>query len=357
MKILVTGGSGFIGSAFVRLLMRDGSRLREARDNREEIINLDKLTYAANPHTLDDEKKYHGSWGDGWNRTALMKRKYTFIHGDIADPRIVRRAMKGVSYVVHFAAESHVDRAIADTAPFLRTNIIGTDILLREAVAQKVKRFLLVSSDEVYGPIVAPGRATEATPVNPLNPYAASKAAAEHLCMAYHNTHGLPVIITRSSNNHGPYQHPEKFVPKTILSLLGRKPVIVYGDGQQSRQWTHVDDNCRGILLALKYGEVGTVYNIGNEESLRNVDVVWRLKGAIERQTGVPVPCRIEFVKDRPGHDERYAMDTGRIARLGWGRQPDPHRLALALGGIESTVDFYRKGADWLSYFAKRKGR
>ena len=312
MKILVTGGSGFIGSNFVRHLL--------AAHPEDVIINLDKLTYAGNPENLRDVE------GDA---------RYRFVKGDICDGALVRDLLAGVDAVVHMAAETHVDRSNLGADDFLRTNVTGTYTLLEAAREKKVGRFVLVSTDEVYGSI-AVGAARESDPLNPSNPYSASKAAGDLLARAYWLTHRLPVLITRSSNNFGPYQYPEKVIPLFVTNALENQPLPLYGDGRNIRDWLYVLDNCAAIDLVLRKGQEGEIYNIGGGNEVENV----ALTHSILKLLGKPETF-IKRVDDRPGHDRRYALDGTKVRQLGW--QP-AHSFGMAL---ESTVEWYRTHEAW----------
>src|SRR2546427_1542972 len=282
-KFFVTGGAGFIGSAFVRLLL-DESPLCE-------VTNFDALTYAGNPNNLE----------------GLDGNRHYFIKGDICDREAVFAALAAnTDAIINFAAESHVDRSIASADEFLRTNILGTQILLDVGRARGVKRFLQVSTDEVMGSLPDNERAffTEDSPFRPNSPYAASKAGAEHLARAAHHTFGLDTVITRCGNNYGPRQFPEKFLPLMLANAMNDEPMPVYGDGLNVRDWIYVDDHCRGILLALEKGRSGSVYNFGARNERRNIEVVEFLLDAVGKPHSL-----IRFVKDRPGHDRRYAID------------------------------------------------
>ena len=307
MRILVTGGAGFIGGNLIRLLSRERPTW--------ELINLDCLTYAALPQTV----------------AALSALpRYRLIRGDIADPSTCD-ALPEVDAILHLAAESHVDRSLDDPAPFLRTNVLGTQLLLRHAT-RRLTRLLHVSTDEVYGDLAedAPP-ATEDAPLRPSSPYAASKAAADHLVLAWHRSYGLPALITRCTNNYGPGQHPEKFIPRMIGCALRGEPLPIYGDGLQIRDWMHVDDHCRGILAALEHGTPGTVYNLGADNPQPNLTVA----RAILDATGAPRSL-LTRVPDRPGHDRRYAVDATRARRdLGWSPA-----LPFA-DGLAATIRWY----------------
>lgn len=314
MRILVTGGCGFIGSNFVRFVLD--------RHPEYQVVNLDALTYAGNRENLRDMED---------------SGRYRFIHGRVEDPAAVTAAMAGADAVVHFAAESHVDRSIADAAPFVLTNVVGTQVLLDAARLAGVRRLVHVSTDEVYGALGEEGLFTEDTPLHPRSPYAASKAAADLLVQACHETHGLPVCIVRPSNNYGPYQLPEKLIPLMVTNLVEGKRLPVYGKGQNVRDWVFVEDNCRGIDAVLREGRTGEAYNIGGGCEKRNIEVtrtILRLMGKGEEW--------VEYVPDRPGHDYRYALDCTRIRQeLGW-------IPAVSFGeGISRTVKWYVDHPEW----------
>src|SRR5262245_12914047 len=326
--LVVTGGAGFIGSNFV---------LSTLAATGEPIVNLDKLTYAGNLRNLD----------------ALRDNKrHVFVQGDIGDRELVRSLLKKHSprAIVHFAAESHVDRSIAGPAPFIETNVVGTFSLLEEARSYAEKherfRFLHVSTDEVYGSLGSEDPAfTEATPYAPNSPYAASKAAADHLVRAYHHTYGLPTLTTNCSNNYGPYQFPEKLIPLMISRALAGKPLPVYGDGRNVRDWLYVLDHCEAVRLVLERGRVGQTYNIGGRAEKANIDLVRllcaRLDEARPRKAGSYAEL-ITFVPDRPGHDRRYAIDSSKIAReLGWRPRESFD------SGLAKTVRWYIENRAW----------
>jgi dTDP-glucose 4,6-dehydratase len=316
--IFVTGGAGFIGSAFVRLL------LEEIRDC--SVVNFDALTYAGNLENL----------------AGIDETRHRFIRGDIADAEAVADALEpGTDAVVNLAAESHVDRSIASADDFLRTNIIGTQTLLDAARHKGVRRFVQVSTDEVMGSLPEKDDAffTEDSPFAPNSPYAASKAAAEHLVRAAHHTFGLDTIVTRCGNNYGPRQFPEKFLPLAIANALNDREIPVYGDGRNVRDWIYVEDHCRALLAALENGEAGRVYNIGARNPRRNLDVVESLLDALGKPHSL-----IRFVKDRPGHDRRYAIDPARVeAELHW-RPRETWET-----GLRKTIDWYCGNAQWIS--------
>ena len=317
VDILITGGAGFIGSTFVRAaLSGELPGLAGAR-----ITVLDKLTYSGNRANLAPVADH-----PGWR----------FVTGDIADGDLVDTLMRGQDAVVHFAAETHVDRSIHGGGEFVRTNVLGTQVLLESAVRHRVDRFVHVSTDEVYGSIDL-GSWDESQPVAPNSPYSASKAGSDLLALAYHRTHGLAVSVTRCSNNYGPYQFPEKMVPLFVTNLLDGRPVPLYGDGRQVRDWLHVSDHCRGVALVLAGGRPGAVYNIGGGTELTNIELTRRLL----RACGVG-PDRIEHVADRPGHDRRYSVDWTRI-RTELGYRPQVPFDA----GLAATVDWYRSHRSW----------
>lgn len=313
MRLLVTGGAGFIGSHFVRHMMD--------RPGLTHLINLDKLTYAGNLENVRDLSR---------------DRRYRFVRGDIADPKLVQRLCREVDAIVNFAAETHVDRSIHDAAPFLHTNVIGTQILLEAARRTGIRRFLHVSTDEVYGD-VAHGYSKETDSVRPSSPYSASKAAADHLALAYHRTYGLPVVITRASNTYGPYQYPEKFLPLFITHALDHQPLPLYGDGMQIRDWLHVSDHCAGIEAVLRRGCAGEIYNLGGGNQLRNRDVARRVLRCLGRPETL-----IRRVTDRPGHDRRYALSIAKARReLGW-----TPKIRFAQG-LHDLIDWYIDHRDW----------
>lgn len=314
--MMVTGGCGFIGSNFVRHILSTHPQVK--------IINLDALTYAGNLGNLADVEK---------------NPRHRFIRADITDREVVRRVMaEGVNVVVHFAAESHVDRSIIDSTPFIRTNVLGTQVLLDAAREARVERFVHVSTDEVYGSLGPTGYFTEATPLSPNSPYAASKAGSDLLVQAAHHTHGLPVVITRCSNNYGPYQFPEKLIPLFIKNLLADQPVPVYGDGMQVRDWIHVLDHCRGVEMVWLKGKLGEVYNIGGRTEKPNLELTYQLMDLLGKPRTL-----IRHVTDRLGHDRRYAIDCGKIEReLGW--KP----LISFEDGLKQTVQWYRDNQPWV---------
>ena len=319
MKLLVTGGAGFIGSHFIRHVLGTAAA--------DEIVCLDKLTYAGNLENLAD---------------VARDRRYRFILGDIADPIAVEEAIAGCDAVVNFAAQTHVDRSISDPTEFLQTNILGTRVLLEAARQHRLRRFLQISTDEVYGSRPT-GAYREHDPLEPNSPYAASKAAADLLCRAYRVTFGAPTLIVRCSNNFGPYQFPEKVIPFFITRALRDQSVPLYGDGQHVRDWLYVEDCCAGIDLVLRRGQIGEIYNIGGGQELPNLE----LTRQVLRLLGKPESL-IEFVPDRLGHDRRYALDTAKVGSLGW-RPTTPFAQAL-----ERTVRWYVEHPAWWQKLLER---
>lgn len=316
MKILVTGGAGFIGSNFIRHV------LAERPDYK--LVNYDKLTYAGNLANLED---------------VAENPNYRFVKGDICDAVAVEAAMRGCDAVVHFAAESHVDRSIYAPAPVIETNIKGTFTLLEAARTLRIERFVHISTDEVYGDLAPGSFADESSQLQPSSPYAASKAGADLVVLSYVRTYGFPAIITRSSNNYGPYQFPEKFLPLMITNALEHKSLPIYGDGKQQRDWLYVEDNCRGILCVLEKGRAGEVYNIGGLDIEENLTVARRLLRAMGRPESL-----LSYVKDRPGHDRRYALRCHKMEEdFGW--KP---RVALE-EGLCQTVEWYKSNSAWVA--------
>ena len=313
MKILVTGGCGFIGSNFIRYMFATYPDI--------EIVNLDKLTYAGNPENLRDIDGLDG---------------YTFVHGDICDETRVEKIMSGgFDAVLNFAAESHVDRSITGPREFIQTDVFGTFTLLEACRRHGVARYLQVSTDEVYGSI-EDGSFTEESPLEPNSPYAASKAAGDLLVRAYYVTYGLPVVITRSSNNFGPYQYPEKLMPLFITNALDDIKLPLYGDGMNVRDWLFVTDNCGAIDLVLREGEPGEVYNIGGGQERANVEITRAILGILEEPDSL-----IEYVNDRPGHDRRYSLDSAKIAALGFEPREDFGEM------LAETVRWYVENRSW----------
>lgn len=331
MKILVTGGAGFIGSHFVN------HWLENHRNDR--VVTLDKLTYAGDRANLGD---------------ALKSPRHRFLKGDIGRRADVDRALVGAEAVVHFAAETHVDRSLLDAAPFLRTNVEGTHVLVNAARLAGVRRFLHVSTDEVYGS-VEKGRSPETAVLNPTSPYAASKAASDHLVLAHWLTHGFPTIVTRCTNNFGPRQHPEKFLPLFITNALDRRPLPLYGKGDNVRNWIHVRDHCEALERVLRRGRPGGIYNIAADREFRNIDVA----RAILKAVGAPATL-LAFVKDRAGHDRRYAPDAGKIRReLGWRiRRPFERELPGLIEWYRSQEPWWRRVKDrsFGAYYQKQYG-
>jgi dTDP-glucose 4,6-dehydratase len=317
--VLVTGGCGFIGCSFVRLLLAEAPAVR--------VINLDALTYAGNLENLAD---------------VLDHPRHRFVRGSIGDAELVARllAEEACEGIINFAAESHVDRSITGPAIFVETNVKGTLVLLEAAKRAQVKRFLQVSTDEVYGSLGATGFFTEQTPLSPNSPYSASKAAADHLVHAYHHTYGLDTVITRCSNNYGPYQFPEKMLPLMFNNARQDKPLPVYGDGLQVRDWLYVLDHCRGIWAAYQRGRSGEVYNFGGHNEKTNLEVV----RAILAFLGKPESL-IRHVTDRPGHDRRYAIDPAKAGReLGWAP------TVTFAEGLRQTLEWYLQHAEWVAH-------
>ena len=316
MKILITGGAGFIGSNFIRHIL--------AKRAEYSVVNFDKLTYAgnlANLVSIADDPRYH------------------FIKGDICNTAAVGTAMEGCDSVVHFAAESHVDRSIYEPSAAIDTNVVGTFVMLQVARKLGIKRFVHVSTDEVYGDILPDAFADEESPLQPSSPYSASKAGSDLLVRSYVRTYDFPALITRSSNNYGPYQFPEKFLPLMITNALDGKPLPIYGDGKQQRDWLHVEDNCRGISAVLEGGRLGHVYNIGGLDIIENLTLAQRLLRLLGRSETL-----LSYVKDRPGHDRRYALSCHKIERdLDW-------RPSIALDeGLGQTVEWYKANPDWVA--------
>ncbi len=317
MKLLITGGAGFIGSAFVRLAIAETDW---------QVVNLDQLTYAGNLENLEP---------------VAENQRYRFVHGDICDEALVGRILdeERPDAIVHFAAESHVDRSILSPEPVIQTNLRGTFTLLEAARRHKLRRFVHVSTDEVYGSLASPLEATEEFPLNPSSPYSASKAGSDLLARSYFVTFHLPVLITRASNNYGPYQFPEKLIPLMIANAFENQELPVYGDGMQVRDWLYVDDHCRGIKAVLEQGRDGEIYNIGGNRSLPNLDVVRKVLAL----TGKPGTL-IRYVTDRPGHDRRYALSSEKLMReTGWAP-------VIEFGtGLARTIEWYRANARWVA--------
>lgn len=312
MKLLITGGCGFIGSNFIR------NMLEKYPDY--QITNLDKLTYAGNPDNLKD---------------IVSNPNYTFVKGDICDTDVVSKVIQDVDQVIHFAAESHVDRSIEDGAVFVRTNVLGTNTLLQSALDNDVERFIHVSTDEVYGSIKE-GSFSEMDDLKPSSPYSSSKAGSDLLAMSYHTTYDLPVTITRCTNNFGPYQYPEKLIPLFITNLMDNRKVPVYGSGMNVRDWIHVDDHCLGIDFALNNGNAGEVYNIGGGSELTNMDITNRILVALDKDESM-----IEHVEDRKGHDFRYSLNCNKLNKMGWKPKYDFD------SALDSTIQWYVDNRWW----------
>jgi len=329
MKIFVTGGAGFIGSNFIRHVL--------SLKKDYKIVNYDKLTYAGNLANLEE---------------IAENPNYSFIKGDICDEIAAEAALKGCDAVVHFAAESHVDRSIYEPGPAIETNVTGTAVMLQVARKLQVGRFVHISTDEVYGDILPGAFANEESQLQPSSPYSASKAGSDLLVRSYVRTYGFPAVITRSSNNYGPYQFPEKFLLLVITNAMDNKALPIYGDGKQQRDWLHVEDNCRGVLAVLERGRIGEAYNIGGLDIEENLSIVKRVLHLMGKPESL-----LSYVKDRPGHDRRYALRCEKMEKdLGW-------KPAIPLEqGLQQTIDWYKKNAAWLagvrggeyrSYYAK----
>ncbi len=317
MKLLITGGAGFIGSNFILYWMKHHPD--------DFIINLDRLTYAGNLENLISIEK---------------SSNYKYEHGDICDVKMISKIMKGIDIVIHFAAESHVDRSILEPSPFIITNVVGTHVLLEAALREGVKRFHHISTDEVFGSLdlKSSSKFNERTRYDPRSPYSASKAASDHLVNSYYHTFGLPITISNCSNNFGPYQFPEKLIPLAITNILEGKKVPVYGDGMNVRDWIYVEDHCRAIEVILQRGKVGETYCVGGlTQDLNNLDVIKKIIRFMNADEGI-----IEFIKDRPGHDKRYAIDWTKIkSELGWIPQHDFDTW------LQDTITWYKKNESW----------
>ncbi len=314
MRWLVTGGLGFIGSNFIRLALGERPDL--------QVVNLDAMTYAGNPANLRDVE---------------TDPRYRFVHGDICDPQAVAGAIgDGVDAIVNFAAETHVDRSILDPEQFLRTDILGTHVLLEAVRERGIARYLQVSTDEVYGD-VSTGESREDDPLRPRSPYSASKAGGDLQVLAYRTTYGAPVLITRGSNTYGPYQYPEKLIPLFVTNLLDDQSVPVYGDGLQVRDWMHVEDHARGIMHVLEHGQLGDIYNIGGGNPRTNLEITRLLLDGCGRS----FDTHVRHVADRAGHDRRYAIDTAKARALGWAPRVDFEQ------GLRATIAWYRANEAW----------
>jgi dTDP-glucose 4,6-dehydratase len=328
-RLLVTGGMGFIGSNFVRHVLEEHPEV--------DIVNVDALAYAGNPLNLAD---------------VQQNSRYRFFKGNIADRAFVDTLLSGrqnvggtIDGIVHLAAESMVDRSITDSAPFIHSNVVGTQVLLDSALNHGVQRFVMVSTDEVYGEALDGATFDETAPLLPNNPYAASKGAADLLCRAYHRTHGLPVIVTRCTNNYGPRQFPEKLIPLMISKALAGEALPVYGDGSHVRDWLYVDDHCRGLWAAYEKGQPGAIYNFGSGAELTNIELVRQLLQLLGKGEDL-----INYVPDRKGHDKRYSVSSAKAqAELGW--QP---QVELA-EGLERTTQWYQDNAGWLQAIQQGK--
>jgi dTDP-glucose 4,6-dehydratase len=318
MRLLITGGAGFIGSNFVRLILENHADYR--------VLNLDKLTYAGNLENLSGLEN---------------NPRHEFIQGDICEASAVGEVLgKGVDAVINFAAESHVDRSILHSSEFIRTNIVGTHNLLELCRKHKVGRFIQISTDEVYGSLGPSGAFTELSPMLPNSPYAASKASADLLVRSYHRTHGFPAIITRCSNNYGPYQFPEKLIPLLISNALSGMPLPIYGDGLYVRDWIHVRDHCAAVDAVLHDGKDGEVYNVGARQELPNLDIARLILSLLNQDESL-----ITFVEDRPGHDRRYAIDPSKVEnQLHW------HPRIQFDAGLRETIEWYRRNTTWVEH-------
>lgn len=331
MKLLVTGGAGFIGSNFVRYVLQTHPD--------DEVVVLDKLTYAGRKENLAEHE---------------ANPRFSFVHGAIEDRATVDQALSGCDAIVNFAAESHVDRSIEEPDAFIQTDVFGTHVLLEAAREAELPRYLQISTDEVYGSI-AEGSFTEESPIDPSSPYSASKTGGDMLVQAYHRTYGMPTLITRASNNYGPFHYPEKLIPLCILNAFAGDKLPVYGDGMQVRNWLYVEDHCSGIDAVLRRGELGEVYNIGGPDECPNIDVVKRVLELTGRDESL-----IEYVADRPGHDLRYSLSSDKVRALGWEAQTSFDE------GLERTVQWYRdnetwwgpiRSGDYLEYYKRQYGQ
>jgi len=320
MRLLVTGGAGFIGSNFVHHILSTGRDV--------EVVNLDKMSIGSNPNNL---------------KGLENDKRHKFVKGDIADAKLAQKLMRGVDALVNFAAETHVDRSISNPRPFFESNVLGTFNLLECVRRRKKIKFIHISTDEVYGEIPK-GSFKESDPLNPSSPYSASKAAADILVLAYCQSYDIDALVTRCTNNFGPYQHPEKFIPKTVIRALLNLPVPIYGTGKNIRDWIHVLDHCEAIDLLLKKGRPGEVYNISTGNEFENREIVRKVLGLMDKPESL-----ITFVKDRPGHDFRYSLDSSKIKKLGWKPR---HNFRTAL---EQTIEWYTKNEWWWRSIATKK--
>jgi dTDP-glucose 4,6-dehydratase len=321
-KLLVTGGSGFIGSWLIRHLLAEYPDVH--------VTNLDLLTYAGNPENLRDVES---------------NPRYTFVQGDICDEALVNRLMSGMDACINVAAQTHVDRSISGPGVFITTNVVGTQVLLEAARNANVAKFVQVSTDEVYGSIEGTAKFTEQSPLEPSSPYSASKAAADLIALSYWKTYGLPVCITRCTNNYGPNQYPEKLIPLFILNAAENKPVPVYGDGMNVREWIHVEDHNAGVAAVLMKGQPGEVYNLGSGQEMPNMAITRQILGIMDKPESL-----IKFVTDRPGHDRRYAIDSAKIRReLGWQTQKTFEQ------GLRETVQWYLDNPEWVANVRRRE--
>jgi dTDP-glucose 4,6-dehydratase len=321
-KLLVTGGSGFIGSWLIRHLLAEYPDVH--------VTNLDLLTYAGNPENLRDVEN---------------NPRYTFVQGDICDEALVNRLMSGIDACINVAAQTHVDRSISGPGVFITTNVVGTQVLLEAARNANVAKFVQVSTDEVYGSIEGTAKFTEQSPLEPSSPYSASKAAADLIALSYWKTYGLPVCITRCTNNYGPNQYPEKLIPLFILNAAENKPVPVYGDGMNVREWIHVEDHNAGVAAVLMKGQPGEVYNLGSGQEMPNMAITRQILGIMDKPESL-----IKFVTDRPGHDRRYAIDSAKIRReLGWQTQKTFEQ------GLRETVQWYLDNPEWVANVRRRE--
>ena len=321
-KVLITGGAGFIGSNFVRLILDE--------PDIDKIVVLDNLTYAGSLDNLAD---------------VIDNTRVQFIKGDIADAEVSRKAMDGANWVINFAAESHVDRSLSEASPFMRTNIEGVRVLLELARDLKPQRFLHISTDEVYGPVHS-GETDENAPLKPSSPYSASKAAADMLCNAFIVSFDVPVIIARSANNYGPYQYPEKLIPRFVSLAMQNKPLPLYGDGKYVRDWLYVEDNCRALLLILRKGEIGETYNIGASELHENITIAKLMLDILEKPHSL-----LTHSNDRLGHDRRYCVNWDKIKKLGWSPK------AKFAEKFQETVHWYKERSEWIEKKSKEAER